>query len=107
MSYRQKTIEGVSSDAILKNGPINWGAQNNQIGKLKMDSQEVSQKRELAMQLNLSNNKLASPNPQKGTSVDTQARSFDINKKGDDSLIQKIAQNEIGTLSQSHTQQRA
>ena len=93
LSYRQKTIEGAFSDAIPKNGPINWGAQNHQIGKLIMDSQEAKQKMELVMQLNLSNNMIAPLNLKKGT--EAWARSFESSGKREEGLIQKL-QNEKG-----------
>jgi hypothetical protein len=59
-----------------------------------MDSHEAKQKMELVMQLNLSNNMIAPLNLKKGT--EAWAKSFDSNRKGEDGLIQKLAQSEKG-----------
>jgi hypothetical protein len=84
--HPQKTLEGAFSDAIPKNGPINWGASNHQIGKLKLDGQDARQRREQAMQLNLSSHKIAPLSLKKG-GPEAQTRSFDINKKGEETLV--------------------
>jgi hypothetical protein len=67
VSYRQKSIEGTFSDAIPKNGPINWGSQGAQIGKLILETQapDAKQRIEQVMQLNLSNNVIAPLNLRK------------------------------------------